>query len=85
MSVFFFLLIIFIIIVIIIIIIITIIIIKKKILFPVLSTAAETQFQRKIRRSEKTLEGGENLSVLAGMRTYSPICRKPQTFGAYLV
>ena len=57
---------------------------KEKILFPVLSTAAETQFQRKIRRSEKTMEGGENLSVLAGTRAYSPICLKSQTFRAYI-
>ena len=67
-----------------IIIIVAIIIIEKKILFPVLSTAAETQFQRKIRRSEKTMEGGENLSVLAGTRAYSPICLKSQTFRAYI-
>lgn len=66
------------------IIITAIIIIEKKSLFSVLSTAAETQFQRKIRRAEKTVEGGENLSVLAGTRAYSPICRKSQTFRAYL-
>ena len=66
------------------IIIIAIVIIEKKSLFPVLSTAAETQFQRKIRRAEKTVEGGENLSVLAGTRAYSPICRKSQTFRAYI-
>ena len=54
-------------------------------LLPVSLTAAETQFQREIRCSEKTMEGGENLTVLAGARAYSSVCREARNFAVILI